>query len=211
MASVLFWYIILLNRGGLDHGVWFLCNNEVRERHINQLQVRNSLMMTSSDGTIFRVTDPLWGESTGHRWIPLTKASDEELWCFLLCPPEKNHWANWCAYDLRRHGVHDDVMTRVLNIGYRMKQITAWNLQYHEICTWFCCSLFCLLYHQPTANLYKRNYSSKQIGKINIWYGWESFNFSWRDRSFLKHDSKNNGQINVNWHWIIQKVLNKIW
>ena len=33
-------------------------------------------MMTSSNGNIFRVTGPLWGESTGHRWIPLTKASD---------------------------------------------------------------------------------------------------------------------------------------
>ena len=31
---------------------------------------------------IFRVTGPLWGESIGHRWIPLTKASDAELWCF---------------------------------------------------------------------------------------------------------------------------------
>ena len=40
--------------------------------------------MTSSNGNIFRVTGPLWGESTGHRWIPLTKASDAELWCFLL-------------------------------------------------------------------------------------------------------------------------------
>ena len=29
---------------------------------------------------IFRVTGPLWGESTGHRWIPLTKASDSERW-----------------------------------------------------------------------------------------------------------------------------------
>ena len=27
-------------------------------------------MMTSSNGNIFRVTGPLWGESTGHRWIP---------------------------------------------------------------------------------------------------------------------------------------------
>ena len=26
---------------------------------------------------------PLWGEFTGHRWIPLTKASDAELWRFL--------------------------------------------------------------------------------------------------------------------------------
>ena len=33
-------------------------------------------MMTSSNGNIFRVTGPLCGEFTGHRWIPLTKASD---------------------------------------------------------------------------------------------------------------------------------------
>ena len=35
--------------------------------------------MTTSNGNIFRVTGPLWGESTGHRWIPLTKASDAVL------------------------------------------------------------------------------------------------------------------------------------
>ena len=39
-------------------------------------------MMTSSNGSIFRVTGPLCGEFTGHRWIPLTKASDAELWSF---------------------------------------------------------------------------------------------------------------------------------
>ena len=33
--------------------------------------------------SIFRVTGPLWGESTGHRWIPLTKASGAELYFFL--------------------------------------------------------------------------------------------------------------------------------
>ena len=30
-------------------------------------------LMTSSNGSRLRVTGPLWGESTGHRWIPLTK------------------------------------------------------------------------------------------------------------------------------------------
>ena len=40
-------------------------------------------IMTSSNGNIFRVTGPLCREFTGHRWIPLTKASDTELWCFL--------------------------------------------------------------------------------------------------------------------------------
>ena len=37
----------------------------------------------------FRGTDPLWGEFTGHRWIPLTKASDAKLWCFLRSAPEQ--------------------------------------------------------------------------------------------------------------------------
>ena len=43
-----------------------------------------SFMMTSSNGNISRVTDPLC-----HRWIPLTKASDVKLWCFLWSAPER--------------------------------------------------------------------------------------------------------------------------
>ena len=35
-------------------------------RHIK----RNLHMMTSSNGDIFRIADPLCGEFTGHRWIP---------------------------------------------------------------------------------------------------------------------------------------------
>ena len=46
------------------------------------------VMMTSSNGNIFRVTGPLCGEFTGLRWIPGTKASDAELWCFLWSAPE---------------------------------------------------------------------------------------------------------------------------
>ena len=37
----------------------------------------------SSNGNIFRVAGPYWGESTGHQWISLTKAGDEELWYFI--------------------------------------------------------------------------------------------------------------------------------
>ena len=46
-------------------------------------------MMTSSNRIIFRATGPLCGEFTGHRWIPLTKASDAELWYFLSARPEQ--------------------------------------------------------------------------------------------------------------------------
>ena len=45
-------------------------------------------MMTSSNGNIFRVTGPLFGEFTGPRWIPHTKASDAKFWCFLWSASE---------------------------------------------------------------------------------------------------------------------------
>ena len=37
----------------------------------------------------YAAAGPLWGETTSQRWIPLTKASDAELWCFLLSIPEQ--------------------------------------------------------------------------------------------------------------------------
>ena len=47
-------------------------------------------MLTSSNGNIFYVTGPLRRESIGNRWIPLTKASDAELWYFLWSAPEQS-------------------------------------------------------------------------------------------------------------------------
>ena len=47
----------------------------------------------------WRVTGPLCGEFTGHRWIPLTKASDVELCCFLWSALNKllskQSWGWW--------------------------------------------------------------------------------------------------------------------
>ena len=71
----------------------------------------SQFMMTSSNGNSFCVTGPLCGEFIGHRWIPHTKASDAELWCFLWSTPEKNGWANnRKAGHLRRHRTHHDVI-----------------------------------------------------------------------------------------------------
>ena len=44
-------------------------------------------MMTSWNGSIFHITGPLCREFIGHRWIPLTKASDAELWCYPWSTP----------------------------------------------------------------------------------------------------------------------------
>ena len=68
-------------------------------------------MTTSSNGNIFRVTGPLWGEFTGHRWIPLTKAIDAELCCFLWSTPWINGWVNNRETgDLRCRRAHYDVI-----------------------------------------------------------------------------------------------------
>ena len=63
------------NTYGLIHPESLICSSR-RIRIFGNL----ILMMTSSNGNIFRVTGPLCGEFTGHRWIPRTKASDAELW-----------------------------------------------------------------------------------------------------------------------------------
>ena len=56
-------------------------------------------MMTSWNGNIFRVTGHLCGEFTGPQWIPRTKASDAELWCFfdlrLNKRLSKQSWGWW--------------------------------------------------------------------------------------------------------------------
>ena len=69
----------------------FKCAKEWKS--VSQKVLKSSLysvlMMTSSNGNIFRVAGSLCGDFTGHRWIPRTKASDAELWCFLWSAHEK--------------------------------------------------------------------------------------------------------------------------
>ena len=77
-------------------------------------------MMTSSNGSIFRVTGHLCGEFTGRRWIPSTKARDAELWCFRrsalnkrLSKPWYGWWFETPSCSLWRH----------CNVGCRSKWI----------------------------------------------------------------------------------------
>ena len=69
-------------------------------------------MMKSSNGNLFHVTGPLCEEFTGHRWIPLRKDSDAELWCFFdqrlkkrLYKQSRRRWfetpspSSWCHYN----------------------------------------------------------------------------------------------------------------
>ena len=63
--------------------------------------------MALSNGSIFRVTGPVWGELTDPRRIPLKKTSDAEHWFFILICT----WTNISAInrdvgDLRGHRAH---------------------------------------------------------------------------------------------------------
>ena len=61
-----------------------------------------SVMMTSWNGNIFRVTGPLCGEFTGHRWIPLTKPVTRSFDVFFDLRLTKRLSKQW----RRRFGLH---------------------------------------------------------------------------------------------------------
>ena len=49
-----------------------------------------SRMMTSSNVNIFRFTDPLCGEFTGHRWFPTQRPVTRNFGVFLSAPEQTN-------------------------------------------------------------------------------------------------------------------------
>ena len=83
-----------LSFNGPTHLFCNVYHNKVLQRLVHRSQFLKLFLIcktltTSSNGNIFRITGPLWGESTGDQWIPLTNSSDAGLWCFPLCAPEQ--------------------------------------------------------------------------------------------------------------------------
>ena len=65
------------------------------------------------------------------RWIPLTKASDAELWCFLWSAPWINGWVNNReAGDLRRHHAHYDV---IVMVATKLQQHLKYEDDIHKV------------------------------------------------------------------------------
>ena len=92
---------------------WFF---KARNSFKFQIQLpETKIMMTSSNGNIFRITGHLCGEFTGHRSIPLTKANDTELWCFLWSAPGQ---AVEYTSDLNRHCTHYNVTVFTVSLQW---------------------------------------------------------------------------------------------
>ena len=86
--------------------------------------VTKTVMMTSSNGNIFRVTGPSCGEFTDHRWIPPHKGQWGGALMFSLIWAWINDWVNNReAGDLRHHRAHYDVI--VMNKRQTILMITA--------------------------------------------------------------------------------------
>ena len=92
--------------------IWHICN----------AIGNNTIMMTSWNGNIFRITGPFLGGFTGHRWTPLTKASVAELWCFLwsvfeqtLCRQSRRREFETTSRSVWRH--YNDV-TAILQVWW---------------------------------------------------------------------------------------------
>ena len=70
-----------------------------------------------------------------HRWIPLTKASDAERWCFLWSASWISGWVNNReAGDLRHHRNHYDVIAMAyFYFGHKL-----WRNIYHIPHCWLC-------------------------------------------------------------------------
>ena len=87
----------------------------------------------------FRVTGPLCGEFTGHRWIPCTKAL-----MFSLISAWISGWAkNLEAGDLGRHRAHYDVTVMDHPVDWRLHLSPNLNIVYPPV-IYFCrCRYVC--------------------------------------------------------------------
>ena len=175
--------------------------------------------MTSSNGNILRVTGLWWGESTGDRWIPLTKASDAELWYFSSICSWTNVWSiNREASDLKRHRAHYDVILMVL-LGN------------------FCRPVYVLIIHSTYGCMFRKIHRhiwtcdillniqlwNMRLASCNVKYKWVSMfiSFSMLNGVFLKKTPQLNwiyelqvgifwwDYINIYWHssWTLEHFM----
>ena len=97
----------------LIHAIWSIYKIHSKERaHDLRFVVCWALVWfgASRFHPMMTPSNVMWGESIGHRRIPLTKANNTELWCFSLKSSWTNGWANSRdAGDLTHHGAHYDI------------------------------------------------------------------------------------------------------
>ena len=138
-------------------------------------------MVTLSNGNILCVTGPLCGEFTCHRWIPLTKASDAELWCFIYSAPKqrlskqsRRRWFGTPSHSLWRHcnGHWWDLVPWSPNFSHKISQNdlsheTQIPEKFHFVQHSYC--VMCILCDKYLLELW--NWEKKM--KFRFWLRWK--------------------------------------
>ena len=82
--------VVFILRGRIDwnlsHSIWVRWG---QGKYLPGKYTKGCCMIKSSNRNIWRIIGHLCMEFTGDWWIPLTKASDKELWCILWSVPEQ--------------------------------------------------------------------------------------------------------------------------
>ena len=111
---------------------------------------------------------PLWGEFTGQRWIPLTKASDVELWWFLLSGPEHRLSKHRYVRDLWCHLPDYDVTVMMWSMFYI--NLLHCCIKCHTILHHIIMTLECILNFALAFKWFNPRYESGGISISNKYY-----------------------------------------
>ena len=119
------WFVIFIRcMTSLTQRIWMCKGVFTTLRYCVQQKSIKVFMMTSSNGSIFRISDPLCGEFTGHRWFPQNKGQWRGALMSSLTWARINDWvSNRDAGDLIRHLSHYDVII-MFNQWTKMHQET---------------------------------------------------------------------------------------
>ena len=93
-------------------------------------------MLTSCNGNTFRVSGPMWRESTCHRWISLTRG---QLWGALMFPllsAWTSCWTNCIVdSDLRCHDIHlTSLQYKYSQSAYDSQRLRKEDRAWHVFC-----------------------------------------------------------------------------
>ena len=91
-------------------------------------------MLTSWNGSNFRVTGPLW--FTGHRWISRTKTSDAELWCFLWSAQQTVEWTRDRLFETWSHSLWRHCNDHVKRTEQNCLKLGFQKVDYHTEDKW---------------------------------------------------------------------------
>ena len=118
------------------HEIWgkTSCSLVTRSRGRYHWSFLDMFMITSSNGNIFRVTGPFWGQSTGHRGFPSQRpvARSFDVFIALRLNKRLSKQSRWRWFETPSHSLwrHCDVVacSRLLHNSGRCRLTVNWGM-----------------------------------------------------------------------------------